>query len=310
MIERRRAGLSGILRVAALVLLFVGMSLGWLFHRAHARGERFLIDLGDHMMQYAGAAHQTEPQPLTINGASFFVRTGTVSASLDEVLDHFHAQCASRNGRLGEQWADVAQRRKLERPRAYGGLDGVFRGGNGREGVVACFETGRDAVPADELLQRARRAVETGELSALGDVRYVYAKPEASVTMFVALWSEGPLDIRRMFPSEGDAPGAEPAGVPRPMGTRRVLATNAKHGQALFNVYASRTEKAAQLANGYRDQLERAGFQIDKRDAALLAAHDASKMLTISIRDDAVSGGIVALAAQAEQGDESDFKRP
>lgn len=302
--------LCGVLRASALAALIAAGALLWIGHRVHARSERFLIELGDHMMQYAGARHQTEAQPLSINGASFFLRIGSVDADVGELLDHFHAKCLDRNGRLHAQWANVAERRKIELPSQISGLDGVFRGEANDAGVVACFETGRDVLPPELLLARARRALQTGDLSALGDIRYVYVKRGASSSLFVALWSEGAVNFRAMFPARGDAPGRDLDGVPRPSGSTRILATEAKQGDAAFNVYRSSAKPAAELTREYSDTLRRAGFAIVRENSALLSAHDQTHMLTISVREDPRRHQtLVALASQPDHGSESTFKQ-
>src|SRR5262245_30034947 len=142
--ERSRSW--GLLRAAVLLGACAAMCLLWIGRRVHARGERLLIDLGEHMMQYAGADHQSEPQPLVINGAQLFVRSGSVSAPVSAVLDHFQAQCRARSGQLHEQWSAAAARRELPPPGELGILDGVFRSDSAEAGAIACFESGSERV--------------------------------------------------------------------------------------------------------------------------------------------------------------------
>src|SRR5262249_26358637 len=109
-----RDRLWGVARVAVLTAVVAAAASFWLAHRAHAYGERMLQNMGEHMMRYAGAHHQNTPEQLHLNGATFFLSTGNVRATVEEVVDTFHAKCTQRNGRLREQWAEVGARRGVE----------------------------------------------------------------------------------------------------------------------------------------------------------------------------------------------------
>lgn len=112
------------------------------------------------------------------------------------------------------------------------------------------------------------------------------------------------------FPVHGDAPGRDPDGVPRPSGSTRILATEAKQADATFNVYRSSAKSAAVIAKEYSATLSRAGFTIVRENSALMAAHDAERMLTISVRHDPRSHQTwIALACQPDHGPESTFKQ-
>jgi hypothetical protein len=296
---RKRNRIAGLLRLSLLLLVCSALAVFWFGQRAHAYSERVLERLGDHMMRYAGAHHQTVPEQLAVNGATFFISTGSVAAPLSEVLDQFHAKCLQKNGRLHEQWADVAKHHKLKLPQYPSTFDGVFRNESSKAGIVACAETGDGPLPPEVLIARIKNVLATGDIAKLGNLRYVYVTPDKRETVFVALWTEGPLNFRSMFPTHGDAPGEDLAGLPRPPDSRRMLSTRPKGADAVFNVYRSSRQSADELVDFYRDVLPKAGYTLLTKKQRFLVAEDGKRAVTISLQDDSRTGhGLVTIATQ------------
>jgi hypothetical protein len=236
-----------------------------------------------------------------VNGAAFFLSTGAVDASVDEVLEQFQAKCADKNGQLREQWVALSKRRHTELTHYSALWDGVFRGGGRGHGVVACAETGAGPLPPEQLIGRIKAVLATGDLAKLGGLRYVYAARDGARTMFVAVWSEGALNFRQMFPTRGDAPGSDPIGIPRPKGTRRVLSAQPVGAKATLNVYEAQQERALELGNFYAQQLPAAGFTLLTKKHHFMAAHDGQRTITLSIQDDKRTGhGVVTIATQPD----------
>jgi hypothetical protein len=300
--KSRTIDLWGLARVAACVSVFALAVLAWTVHRVHAFGERTLQNVGEHMMRYAGATHQTAPELLSVNGATFHLSTGSVQAPVEDVLDRFHAKCNARNGRLHEQWADVSRRRGVKLDGYSSLLDGVFRSAGQHSGIVACFETGEARLAPSILLGRVQRVLATGDLAQLGQLRYAYVtRNSADTTVFVALWGDGRLNFREMFPARADAPGGDPAGVPRPAWTQRVISMQPQAAAASFHVYRSKTLTQADLFAFYSAQLPAAGFELLMRKPALMVARSRDRTLTLSMRDDpATKQGIATLAVQSD----------
>jgi hypothetical protein len=292
---------AAVLRLLACAAVLTAITMFWLGQRAHAYGERMLSRFGEHMLRYAGANHQSKPEEIGVNGAAFFLSTGAVDASVSEVLDQFQAKCTKKNGQLHEQWAALSKRRHTEL-NPYSALwDGVFRGGGRTNGVVACAETGDGPLPPEQLITRIKAVLATGDLAKLGGLRYVYAARDGVRTMFVAVWNEGALNFRQMFPAHGDAPGSDPVGIPRPKDTRRVLSTQPVGSKATLNVYEASQQHAVELGNFYAQQLPAAGFTLLTKKHRFMAAHDGQRMVTISIQDDSRTGhGVATIATQPD----------
>jgi hypothetical protein len=299
-----RQHLLGALRVSLLALPLMAAAMLFLQHRAHAYGEAVLERFGQHMLRYADANHQYEPSELRLNGAKFFISTGNIrNKTVKNVMDHFHVKCQGRNGRFQERWSELAEQRDVRLPRfGMGLLDGVFREGNDEAGIIACIETGQERLAPEQMMSRVKEAIHTGDMSRVGDMRYVYIRKDVRRTAFVAMWSEGPLNLKQMFPKQGDVPGNDPPGLPRPPGTRRVLSGYPLSVEASLNMYNSSSQNATQLLEFYHRELPRAGFVVDtKPHERFLAAHDRKRSITISLSDDARTGHSVAsVATQAD----------
>jgi hypothetical protein len=298
----RRAHLFGLLRVGLFATLLAAVALLFVGQRVHAYGEEMLESFGDHMLKYTAANQQDAPAEFRINGARFFASTGNVDAGVSEVLDHFHAKCQDKNGQLHEQWASLAKKKRIKLDRfKVGPLDGVFRAGSDKTGIIACTETGDGPLPPEQLMSRIKEVISSGDLSKLGDLRYVYVVRGVDRTTFVAIWSEGALNFKHMFPPQADAPGNDPPGIPRPAGTRRVLSTYPLAHKASLNMYQSSTQRADELVEFYARELPRAGFELATGKKRFISAFDGARMITISIQEDARTGhGVATVATQAD----------
>jgi hypothetical protein len=247
--EAWRPRLRGWLRVAGF-LAVVSAGLGYVAVRsAYAETERAIRGLGQQLVQELGPALVSTPQALSINGERLFISSTQSALSVREVLDQLAASCASRTassaplpwiGQLPSAPAhsprDGAREAAAQEPslllRALlddPGRLSILRNDSAEEGHLACLaQPGRER-GLSAFLERAGDFVASGDLSRLGDVRYVAArKLENGKTHVIAVWSEGEFRIGALFPEAGDAPGSDLPDVPRPPdATRQLCATAA-----------------------------------------------------------------------------------
>lgn len=231
-----------------LVLAFgAAIAVGGSFRQAHAQLDESLLELGARMMHYDEAETQRAPRDLVINGQVLRITTGTVARPLDAVLDVFEQRCADADGELTEQLLNLREEHgsdedisMLEAP--------ILRNEHGETGYVACIDLGPTSVTVPELAERLQAYNRSGDVAEIGDARYVFAEQsgtgEEASTHFVALWTTGTFNMRRMFPAEGDAPGDDPNGVPRPPESRRVLQGFERGQPHRMTVFESRTDEA------------------------------------------------------------------
>lgn len=285
--------------LVALVAVFGAVLVGGsAYHGARAQVSENLWDLGSQMMRYAESRNQDAPRDLVLNGQVIRFSSGTADRSVDEVLDFFERRCADVDGGLTEQLDELRQQHEGRFPEDRSSSP-TLREDNGREGYVACMDYGQ-SLSVIELAQRLQRFGETGDVSHVGEMRFVFVRsretPEGPRTHFVAMWTTGSFDLGRMFPETGDAPGVDPEGFARPPRTRRVLSSFERGEPYTMTVYHTRDDQSA-LELHYRRELSQNGWTLlePARQAPAdaprtLVAEQGDRMVTIVFGTDIETG--------------------
>lgn len=293
-----------------LVALFLGvLGGGWAYHQARAQISESFFGVGEQMMQYTDARRQDAPRDLVLNGQVIRFSSGTASQEPEVVLDAFAARCASVDGQLQHQLEALA----ADHPdvqREAPSTSPTLREWNGRNGFVACLDLGPESVPVTELAERIGRFGRTGDVSEIGDMRYVFVErggsEGATRTHFVTMWTQGTFDVDAMFPERGDAPGRDVPDVTRPPGSRRTLSGYERGQPYGLTVYASRDGEAI-LENHFRHTLRVHGWQIvegrEGRDAdapVMIVAEKGRRTVTVVVEPDLRHGGTTAAVLTGE----------
>jgi hypothetical protein len=142
---------------------------------------------------------------------------------------------------------------------------GVLRDERGDSGVVACVvrEDGQPAVGYREISARLAELVKTGDLGALGRLRYVFAeKTSTGRTHVVAAWTEGPFNLFALLPPHGggDTPGTDPQSAPRPPKAHRMLSADVEGVPYGVRIYDS-SATPAEVVKLYDDTMASRGWQ-------------------------------------------------
>lgn len=222
-----------LLAVAVLSLIALGAGRS-VFAEVDAR----MIEVGANLVE----AERVMPglageRVLVLNGARVVMLSGSSPQPVAAVLDHFQRYCGSEEG-----------------------PDRFLRGGDDRRGYVACLER-LAAASTGELLSVLGEVVLDG-LAAAGSVRYFYAERRGDTTVYIAATLEGGLDVARMFPAEGDAPGAELTGIARPAGSRRILFAYQEGQPYQVALYVEARLQPGELLREYRRRLAADGWRI------------------------------------------------
>jgi hypothetical protein len=216
-------------------------------HRARAEVRDLMRSVGSQMMMLGENVRVAKPRTLMVNGAELRLRVQTVEGmSFQHVLDVLEERCRSRNGRFHEQIEAFRGRAKLTKE-SLDFLDGVMREEDESAGMVACLDMGEKKVTPSELLERLQKFAKTGDAAAVGDLRYARVEKSGQDAFVVMLWTDGPIQLKRMFPATGDAPGIDFAGLPRPPEARRVLSAWEEGEGPALNMYVSETLDRKQL---------------------------------------------------------------
>lgn len=286
---KRRPNLAGVARAAGVLLCVWLCLLAFGAGAVRADLNEMMLGLGGELMRYEGARQQGEAHALTLNGAVLEVSSGMSERSLSAVLDDFEARCAAHDGQLGRQIEDA------ERQAAESGvegfsvessvLDATMREDDGQEGYVACFDMGDGPRSPDDILARVEDFVATGDLSRVGGLRYVYAEQTETGTHFVTFASTGELPVMAMFPAEGDAPGADVPGVPRPPGSRRLLSATDTQAPVSMTMFVRSDLDVDGMERFYRESLTDSGFSLLEDEENPFVSRDGATAL-VAERDD------------------------
>lgn len=232
---RPRIRWSGLFRVS-LYLAFVVAGLSfWFVRSAYAQAEDAVRRFGEGLAKELGPGVLGPAQGFQVNGQRVFVASRQTELSVREVLDRFDRSCASgssegkgRPSARAEFDATLERKALLETVVHHPGRLGVVRHETDEEGQLACLAApdGRRGLSA--VLQAVQEFTESGDLSRLGQMRYVTARKLGNgKTHVIAIWSEGKFLLDSLFPETGDAAGSDMDGVPRPPEAARELCATA-----------------------------------------------------------------------------------
>ena len=288
---RHRRPFAARVRVATLLLAIGFSAFCVLGMQAQARAHELIASAGEQMLTYARAQHSDGARTLQINGVPLHLVSGSTPDSVAGLLDFMHARCRDAGGRFEEQLQQASRGRI---PRIAGGtrvpLDGVLRLDDEHGGYLACLDLGATRIAPEELLRRVQAFLATGNLAEVGDLRFIWATRSGQTTNYVAVFTQGPVPLLSMFPTNADAPGVDLPEVPRPARSQRLLSTWQQDQAPMLVSYRVAAPLGAAEAD-FRALLVRHGYAIREPDAraqgshAWLAERGASSALAIFAAD-------------------------
>jgi len=252
LLQRSCAGFLGALRAVLVALVLVGVPTAGLVHAAERRLGDALEGVGVTLARLPGLSENTPVRQLTVNGVELSVTTLTTHTDLATALERLRGLC-TRGG------LEVPELLREDRAVPAHLFDGVFERASENEGVLACFETGAK-LSLGELSDRLTELRETGDLGALGALRYALLRRTGDTTTVLVLTTEGSVPLATMFPAEGDAPGFDPQGLPRPRGTRRVLSAAIHDAPYGLTLYESASASPRALLDAQAAELSHDGW--------------------------------------------------
>jgi hypothetical protein len=255
----------GIARVFAYVLVLNAV-LAVLFVRwAWADAEKGVQTAGLTLLRQLGPMPASGVQPIVVNGQRLFFAAHYTSLGVAEVLNVFDRHCQENSSKLGEELGKLPARfgaidfpERLRDPSRWAVVREEAREGD--VGQLGCLAQPREG-GLSAVLKRLQAFVESGDLSKLGDARFVTARrtEDGKSTQVLALWTEGTFNFRDMFLSEGDAPGNDSPHVPRPPDARRVFSAEVPDQPYALRMYDCTRPRPA-LLSFYDAEMKRRGF--------------------------------------------------
>jgi len=254
--------LPRVLRLAIYVAV-VCLVFGALWARStRARVDGALLSLGEPLSRSPrGAMQRRGARVFVIGGERVSVATGLSPRDRDAVLDAFALRCASDEGALPASLGQLGEPTPAAREasmREPSMRDAVLTARDAQHGYVACI-AGLARLAPDALSARLRAYSRTGDLAALGDFRYLYARTEGSGTSWAAVWTDGPFRPARLA-SPNDEGGADLPSVPAPARARRTLSVASEDGFDRFASYLVANRSRALVRSQHESALIRAGY--------------------------------------------------
>lgn len=249
--ERRRSRL----RVLGYLLVLSTVGSTWLLHGASAEVSEAALGLGRRLQVLGDTVG--DATRLRINGQGFELTSLRSQKSLPDLMGHFAALCPEPIGDLRTALSEpfARQPKASHNPAELSVFSFRY---SAAEQAMFCFGGIEDLT---QLATRAARFAESGDLTDIGPVRYLYASRREGHTFALLLTSEDRLPLFEMFPGAGDAPGEDVIPGARPPGSRRVFSVEA-HGYAM-STYESPLPLADALAR-YALALDRAGLSLEE----------------------------------------------
>lgn len=288
----------GLLRAGGYVAA-LSLALGaFQLRSAHAEVKNRTVELGRQMLQLANAS-QHDVNRLSLNGQPMWVGSSLAKDSVSDVLDRYQADCAKNAAQPAESWRELATKvdeKKADKP---GMVSGVMRGGDRDEGTVVCFTKGEGSKPT--VKEALKTFAETGELGALGNLRYVYAKKSnRGNTVVLTAWTDDKFNLADLVPPEGtEAPGNDFPEIPRPPTSTRLMSAQVEGTPFGVNVYRSKQGPGNVVAYYDAEMGKRGWFALDPELAKHAENNTTGAIGRLYERD----GVVLTLASNLQDGD-------
>ncbi len=247
----------GLIRVGVVASLGYCVIAYWLAHEAGAHAVERVGKGLDGLTGLIGPSETVE-----LNGKPVHISSEVVAESVSQVRNKLRQHCSS------ETSAGVG----------IGQVMGATLGpeqllwqelGNDAERMTVCFRPQTPIENWAELGQRLVDVVSSGDVKALGEVRFarIRAQGEGSTHVLLAHTDAG-FSLANWFDDSKDAPGVDPVHAPRPPNARRLLSARVHGAKAGAYGYTS-TESPVALRAFYAAKLPVGGFaRVAAQDAA------------------------------------------
>lgn len=294
----KKKHIRGMARVATYFAVLGAVSAVFSVRAARAQVAQEGLELGRELSQrmrtLVGPGSQ-ELQKLKVNGQPIWVASSVSKDPAKDVLDRFARLCAQNLAQSPKEWAGLGDAPGVLPDAKLSPDEGVVRAGTDADGMVMCFVKGKDSKP--KLSEAVKAFAETGNLSALGELRYAYASTAPNGrTSVLAAWTHESFSVKDLAVPEGvDAPGEDFPDFPRPPASWRMLSASSEGTGHGVNVYRTKASPDA-VVSLYETEMKKLGWgggdvPFDASDVSraekrgLVFAKDGS-LLTVGVRQE------------------------
>jgi hypothetical protein len=269
--------------------------------RVSAEVEQASFDLGARLVMALGDV-VSAPQAIAVNGQRLWVASKTTPLPVSDVLDRFDAHCLSA---AGGPSPDVAPLEAAVAVTAHESPSleqrALIRRAElpGRGGQLVCLAPNEPLSGFVDLGERLGALLTTGQLGALGELRYVQARPRAEGgSHVVSVWSAGPFNLFDALPRDTDVPGDDPDRAPRPPDATRILSASIPGRSYAIRSYVSQ-RSAAELAAYYANEMPKQGWAVIEAERFVPETAALSPLVRAYALGDAVTFVVVDDAGEA-----------
>lgn len=193
------------------------------------------------------AKHDGDVVPIQLNGQRVLISRASTQEAPERVLDLFEAHCNGDAGALGSHWKDLSAASQalsnLNGAKKFGTLRTVSKG----DGIVMCFVKG--ASTPVTFAEAVGALTRTGDLGALGKLRYAYVNRSENGSRVITAWTEDSFNVDKLSPADGSEPdGSDPDEVGRIPGAKRLLTARVEgspFGLRVYRVHSSPRDSVA-----------------------------------------------------------------
>ncbi|HSO00453.1 MAG TPA: hypothetical protein VLS89_19310 [Candidatus Nanopelagicales bacterium] len=254
---RRESRAKKLVRLGAycsFVCLVVG---GLSLRSAYGDVKEAALEIGSELGRLGDVGEQ---RPIRLNGQPIFVSSTVQPIPLEELLDKVEERCEKDPMAVVDALPglpEAARKELAERQRSRVAAGVVRHEGHDR-GMVACFMRPEGAAGVGSRVAALNAFVDTGDLGKLGNLRYVFAeRTEDGRSHVVTAWTDGSFNLYDLVAADGDTPGSDLEGVPRPLRSVRLLTASVDGVPYSVRIYDSGAPPEAIIAQYDRDLIER-----------------------------------------------------
>lgn len=257
---KRRIHLRGVMRVLVYCTFASLVIAGVSIRSAYGSFKDSALIMGRQLASFGDLEGRINR--VLLNGEPIYVTSAVTKAPMGDVLDRFETLCRQNAGGLDKMFEQLPQNLKDEFEEVDGTAGvGIIRNQDGPEGMIACLAQ----EPLDgwaSLPTRIEQFLGSGDLSKVGDLRYVYVKENGEGrTHVITVWTDGPFNLFNVAPMDGqEAPGSDSPNAPRPQDAVRLLSATIEGAPYAVRIYDSAKPHLEVLAM-YDEQMPARGWK-------------------------------------------------
>jgi hypothetical protein len=230
--------------------------------------------------------------PIILNGQRIHLASSVHPMSVAETLDRAETLCKrGAPGTLDQPPEELLDSAAVTLETDSKKSRGMMRQERDGRGVVVCFAPPEGDSGEDSFKDRYKRFLTfmaTGDLEAIGRLRYLYAKAtDSGGTHLIRVWTDGPFNLYAMGREKGqDAPGTDPQDVPRPPESSRLLSATVDVAPYAVRVYESQ-RTAPDVAATYDREMPERGWKplVRDGDARVYQKNDITVFVTPTVHE-------------------------